>query len=128
MSASDDLTLYRPEAPPRVLFSDADSDSALAEPKDTWTPYPGWYFAFRIDIEATLPFLRSDTISAFLDASKVYVGYLENVRLFGPEVVCWILMQVFRTYSTMDCPSLNENTIEDGSSHYGHTPSRTAWL
>jgi hypothetical protein len=77
MSAFDDLTLHRPEAPPCVLFP----GRALVECEDTRTPYLGWYFAFRIDLEATLPHLRSDTISDFRDASKVYVGYLDDVRL-----------------------------------------------
>jgi hypothetical protein len=77
MSTHDDLTLHRPEAPPRVLLS----ARAPVEHENTWTPLPGWYFAFRINVEATLPFLRSDTISAFRNTSKVYVGYLAAVSL-----------------------------------------------
>jgi hypothetical protein len=77
MSASDDLTLHRSEAPPRVLFS----GRAPTERKEWKVPRSGWYFSFRIDLEATLPFLRSDSISAFRDASKVYVAYLESVSL-----------------------------------------------
>jgi hypothetical protein len=43
-------------------------------------PFIGWYFAFRIDPQATLPFLRKDGLSAFREQSNIYVGYLESVR------------------------------------------------
>jgi hypothetical protein len=63
------------EAPPRVLFP----HRAPVERKETKTPRSGWYFAFKIDLEATLPCLRAEAVSAFCNASKVYVGYLAAV-------------------------------------------------
>jgi hypothetical protein len=77
MAALEDTASFLPEIPRRVLFS----GRAPIERKETRTPRSGWYFAFRIDLEATLPFVRRDTISAFCDASKVYVAYLESVSL-----------------------------------------------
>jgi hypothetical protein len=42
-------------------------------------PFTGWYLAFRIDVKATLPFLREEDAAAFRQRSKIYVGYLETV-------------------------------------------------
>jgi hypothetical protein len=48
-------------------------------PAEVPIPFTGWYLAFRIDVKATLPFLREEDTAAFRQRSKIYVGYLETV-------------------------------------------------
>jgi hypothetical protein len=47
-------------------------------PAEVPIPFTGWYLAFRIDVKATLPFLREEDAAAFRQRSNVYVGYLET--------------------------------------------------
>jgi hypothetical protein len=49
------------------------------KPKDTVIPLMGWYFAFRINPEATFSTLRTDEIAAFRARGRLYVGYMSQV-------------------------------------------------
>jgi hypothetical protein len=60
--------------------------------EDTPVPFIGWYFAFRISPEQTLPLLRVDEVAVLKSQSKIYIAYMERVR-----DLC--LVRVIRTYS-----------------------------
>jgi hypothetical protein len=82
-----------------TLGSMAPSEPRLAsvlreefEFEDTPVPFIGWYFAFRINPEQTLPLLRVDEVAVLKGRGKIYIAYMERVR-----DLC--LVRVIRTYS-----------------------------
>jgi hypothetical protein len=65
-----------PPSEPPLAVRDSSNACQLEE---TEIPLIGWYFAFRLDPQATLPNLRDARLSTLRDRSKTYVAFLLSV-------------------------------------------------
>jgi hypothetical protein len=68
----------RPHTPSEPGLAVRESSNAC-QLEETEIPLVGWYFAFRIDPQATLPNLRDARLSTLRDRRKTYVAFLLRV-------------------------------------------------